>query len=259
MSKLTPLRSQYLEIKRQHPDAIVFFRLGDFYETFDDDAKVASRELDIVLTSRPVSKGVRVPMAGIPHHAVENYLSRLIDKGYHVAICEQVSDEPEDGLVRREVVRVVTPGTIVEPGLLRHHNNNYLAAAFYQDNRAGIAYVDISTGEFAATEISGKDIQNQIRSEFFRLHPSEILWADSLPEPDSLPGHLSIYESWHFELGRCTENLEEHFGVATLDGFGLRGKPMAVRAAGQWQSGLPGQSSLTWRTPSANRSSCLMT
>jgi len=232
MSKLTPLRSQYLEIKRQHPDAIVFFRLGDFYETFDDDAKVASRELDIVLTSRPVSKGVRVPMAGIPHHAVENYLSRLIDKGYHVAICEQVSDEPEDGLVRREVVRVVTPGTIVEPGLLRHHNNNYLAAAFYQDNRAGIAYVDISTGEFAATEISGKDIQNQIRSEFFRLHPSEILWADSLPEPDSLPGHLSIYESWHFELGRCTENLEEHFGVATLDGFGLRGKPMAVRAAG---------------------------
>jgi len=232
MAKLTPLRSQYLEIKRQHPDAIVFFRLGDFYETFDEDAKVASRELDIVLTSRPVSKGIRVPMAGIPYHAVENYLSRLIDKGYHVAICEQVSDKPENGLVPREVVRVVTPGTIVEPGLLHHHNNNYLAAAFYQDNRAGIAYVDISTGEFAVTEISGKDIQNQIRSEFFRLHPSEILWADSLPEPDSLPGHLSIYESWHFELGRCTENLEEHFGVATLDGFGLRGKPMAIRAAG---------------------------
>jgi len=232
MAKITPIRKQYLDIKRQHPDAIVFFRLGDFYETFDEDAKITSRELDIVLTSRPVSKGVRVPMAGIPHHAAENYLSRLIDKGYHVAICEQVSDEPENGLVPREVVRVVTPGTVVEPGLLQHHNNNYLATAFYQDNRAGVAYVDISTGEFAAAEIAGKDIQNQIRSEFFRLHPSEILWSDSLPQPEEIPGHLSLYESWHFELDRCTDNLEEHFGVATLDGFGLRGKPMAIRAAG---------------------------
>ena len=232
MSKLTPLRRQYLEIKRQHPDAIVFFRLGDFYETFDEDAKTTSRELDIVLTSRPVSKGVRVPMAGIPHHAVENYLSRLIDKGYHVAICDQVSDEPENGLVQREVVRVVTPGTIVEPGLLHHHTNNYLAAAFYQDDRAGIAYVDISTGEFAATEIASKDILNQIHAEFFRLNPSEVLWPDSLPQPENHPGHLSVYESWHFELGRCTENLQEHFQVTTLDGFGLRGKPMAVRAAG---------------------------
>ena len=174
MTKVTPLRQQYLDIKRQHPDAIVFFRLGDFYETFDEDAKITSRELDIVLTSRPVSKGVRVPMAGIPHHAVENYLSRLIDKGYHVAICEQVADEPEDGLVPREVVRVVTPGTVIEPGLLQHHQNNYLATAFYQDNRAGMAYVDISTGEFAATELSGKDIHNQIRSEFFRLNLSLI-------------------------------------------------------------------------------------
>ena len=124
MTKVTPLRQQYLDIKRQHQDAIVFFRLGDFYETFDEDAKVASRELDIVLTSRPVSKGVRVPMAGIPHHAVENYLSRLIDKGYHVAICEQVSDEQENGLVPREVIRIVTPGTVVEPALLQHQNNS---------------------------------------------------------------------------------------------------------------------------------------
>ncbi len=232
MSKVTPLRQQYLDIKKQHPDAIVFFRLGDFYETFDEDAKTASRELDIVLTSRPVSKGVRVPMAGIPHHAAENYLSRLIEKGYHVAICEQVGDEPENGLVPREVVRVVTPGTVVEPGLLQHQHNNYLAAAFIQESRAGVAYVDISTGEFAATELSGKDLPNQVRSELFRLQPSEVLWPDSLPEPDGLPGFLSTYESWHFELGRCTENLKSHFGVATLDGFGLRGKSNAIRAAG---------------------------
>lgn len=232
MTKETPLRRQYLDIKRQHPDAIVFFRLGDFYETFDEDAKITSRELDIVLTSRPVSKGVRVPMAGIPHHACENYLSRLIEKGYHVAICEQVADEPEDGLVPREVVRVVTPGTVVEPSLLQQQHNNYLATTFYQENRAGVAYVDISTGEFAVTEMAGKDIQNQIRSEIFRLHPSEILWPDSLPQPEGLPGYLSIYESWHYDLERCADNLKDHFSVATLDGFGLRGKSMAVRAAG---------------------------
>lgn len=171
-------------------------------------------------------------MAGIPHHAAENYLSRLIDKGYHVAICEQVSDEPENGLVPREVVRVVTPGTVVEPALLQHHQSNYLATTFYQENRAGVAYVDISTGEFAVTEITGKDILNQIRAELFRLKPSEILWPDSLPQIDSLPGFLSTYESWHYELGRCTEILQDHFNVTTLDGFGLRGKPMAVRASG---------------------------
>lgn len=232
MSQLTPLRRQYLDIKRQHPDAIVFFRLGDFYETFDEDAKITARELDIVLTSRPVSKGVRVPMAGIPHHAAENYLSRLINKGYHVAICEQISDEPENGLVPREVVRVVTPGTVVEPGLLQQPNNNYLAAVFFQEHRAGLAYVDISTGEFAATDLSGKDVGDQIRSELFRLQPSEILWPDTLPQPDGLPGFTSSYESWHFELNRCTDVLKEHFGVVSLDGFGLRGKPMAVRAAG---------------------------
>jgi len=130
------------------------------------------------------------------------------------------------------VVRVVTPGTVVEPGLLQHHHNNYLAAVFYQDNQAGIAYVDISTGEFAATALSGKDILNQIRSEIYRLQPSEILWPDSLPQVEGLPGFISTYESWHFELARCTEHLQDHFEVTTLDGFGLRGKPMAIRAAG---------------------------
>ncbi|NLN70276.1 MAG: DNA mismatch repair protein MutS [Chloroflexi bacterium] len=232
MTKLTPLRRQYLDIKRQHPDAIVFFRLGDFYETFDEDAKITARELDIVLTSRPVSKGVRVPMAGIPHHAAENYLSRLINKGYRVAICEQISDEPENGLVPREVVRVVTPGTVVEPGLLQQPSNNYLAAVFLQEHRAGLAYVDIYTGEFAVTELSGKEVHEQIRSELFRLQPAETLWPDSLEQPENLPGFLSSYESWHFELGRCTDSLKEHFGVVSLDGFGLRGKPMAARAAG---------------------------
>jgi DNA mismatch repair protein MutS len=115
---ITPIRKQYLEIKRQYPNAILFFRLGDFYETFDQDAEIAARELDIVLTSRPVGKGVRVPLAGIPHHAVENYLARLIERGFHVAICEQVGDQPMKGIFPREVVRVVTPGTLTESALL---------------------------------------------------------------------------------------------------------------------------------------------
>src|SRR5512133_1346363 len=143
---VTPIRQQYLDIKKKYPDAILFFRLGDFYETFDADAETTSRELDIVLTSRNVAKGMRIPMAGIPYHAVENYLARLIDRGYHVAICEQVGDQPARGLFPREVVRVVTPGTVVEPGLLHSDRNNYLAGVMPQDDRVGIAYVDITTG-----------------------------------------------------------------------------------------------------------------
>src|SRR4030042_2747088 len=134
----TPIRRQYLDIKRQYPHAIVFFRLGDFYETFDQDAEISSRELDIVLTSRNVAKGARVPMAGIPYHAVENYLARLIEKGYHVAICEQVGGTPVRGLFPRQGVRVVTPGTVVEPGLLPGDANNSLAAVAIEDNRIGL-------------------------------------------------------------------------------------------------------------------------
>src|SRR5512144_566381 len=159
---VTPIRQQYLEIKREHPDAILFFRLGDFYETFDEDAETASRELDIVLTSRNVAKGARVPMAGIPYHAAENYLARLIEKGFHVAICEQVGDEPVKGLFPRKVVRVVTPGTVMEPGLLPTSANNYLTCVILEDDgsalKAGIAYVDITTGEFAAVELAEGDV-----------------------------------------------------------------------------------------------------
>src|SRR5512143_1677574 len=143
---ITPIRKQYLEIKRQHPETILFFRLGDFYETFDQDAETTARELDIVLTSRGVAKGVRIPMAGIPYHALENYLARLIEKGYHVAICEQVGDQPVKGLFPRKVVRVVTPGTVVEPGLLPGDANNYLAAILIDGKSASVSYTDITTG-----------------------------------------------------------------------------------------------------------------
>ncbi len=229
---VTPIRKQYLEIKSQYPDTILFFRLGDFYETFDQDAETTSRELDIVLTSRNVAKGVRVPMAGIPYHAVENYLARLIDKGYHVAICEQVGDQPVKGLVPRKVTRVVTPGTIVEPGLLPGDANNYLACIVWQDAHAGVAYVDITTGEFSATEIAAQEIEPAVRAEMMRLNPAEILFAEGTSLENELPGHLTPWPAWRFESARCQQILLDHFETASLDGFGLRGMPLAISAAG---------------------------
>jgi len=229
---VTPIRQQYLEIKRQYPEAILFFRLGDFYETFDQDAKTASRELDIVLTSRSVAKGMRIPMAGIPYHAVENYLARLIEKGYHVAICEQIGDQPLKGIFPRQVVRVVTPGTIIEPGLLHGDRNNYLVGVFAADNRAGVAYVDITTGEFAVTELEGEDIASLLRAELIRLNPAEVLLPEAADYADGFSVHLTRWPVWRFETGRCQETLLRHFQAATLDGFGLHGLPLAVRAAG---------------------------
>ncbi len=232
---VSPIRKQYLDIKRQYPDAILFFRLGDFYETFDQDAETAARELDIVLTSRNVAKGVRVPMAGIPHHAAENYLARLIEHGYHVAICEQVGDTPIKGLFPRQVVRVVTPGTVVEPGLLQGDANNYLACVLWEEEsngEAGVAYVDITTGEFGATQLSSGDMPVAVRAELVRLKPAEVLYPDTVSLPDGLPGHLTPWPAWRFEPGRCQDKLLSHFGASSLEGFGLRGKPLSVRAAG---------------------------
>jgi DNA mismatch repair protein MutS len=236
MDDLSPIRKQYLEIKRQYPHAILFFRLGDFYETFDQDAETAARELDIVLTSRGVSKGVRIPMAGIPHHAAENYLARLIERGYHVAICEQVGEQPVRGIFPRQVTRVVTPGTVVEPGLLPGDANNYLACVVVEagegESRAGVAYADITTGEFAAAELSGADIQAVLRAELARLRPAEVLHPEALSLRGDFPGHPTSWPNWRFEQGRCQEALLRHFGAASLDGFGLRGLALAARAAG---------------------------
>ncbi len=229
---LSPVRRQYLEIKRQHPDAIVFFRLGDFYETFDADAEIAARELDIVLTSRNVAKGNRVPMAGIPFHAAENYLARLIQRGYHVAICEQMGDTPVRGLFPRQVVRVVTPGTVVEPGLLPGDANNYLAAVVVDESRVGLAYADVSTGEFAGTQFESTDPSGALRHELVRLRPAEVLAPEGLAVNGEWPGHATRLPDWRFGAEHAAETLKAHFGAATLDGFGLAGLPLAVRAAG---------------------------
>ena len=249
MNEVTPIRRQYLQIKAQHPDAIVFFRLGDFYETFDQDAEIAARELDLVLTSRPVSSGQRVPMAGVPYHAVEGYIARLIEKGYRVAIAEQVGEVTGKGLVARDVTRVVTPGTVVEPALLDEKRPNYLAAVVVEGEQAGLAYADITTGEFATTQVE----VGELAQELARLQPRESLVPDPLHSPhdasafiptDNLQSpiskfqipnsnlHLTPLPPYRFELGAARQALLDHFGVATLDGFGCAGKPLAIRAAG---------------------------
>src|SRR5512133_841586 len=198
---VTPIRQQYLDIKKEYPNTILFFRLGDFYETFDENAELTARELDIVLTSRSIGKGMRAPLAGIPYHAVENYLARLIEKGYHVAICEQVGEQPSKGIFPRKVVRVVTPGTVTEPGLLPGDANNYLTSVIVDDRSASVSYTDVTTGEFAVTELP----LEALRAELTRLHPAEILYPDSKTLPDGISGHLTALPAWKFEPGKCNE------------------------------------------------------
>ena len=234
---VTPVRQQYLDTKRQYQDCILLFRLGDFYETFDEDAEIVSRELDIVLTSRPIGGGVRAPLAGIPYHALDNYLVRLIEKGYHVAIAEQVGDQPTKGIFPRKVMRVVTPGTLIEASLLPGDANNYLAAIVIDSDssgngsRAAVAYADITTGEFAVTELDFAD-GAPLRAELTRLRPAEIIHPDNIVLPNGTSSHTSPLPAWRFEPGRSTESLLKHFNTSTLEGFGLKNAPLAIRAAG---------------------------
>ncbi len=262
---MTPLRQQYLRIKKQFPDTIVMFRLGDFYETFDDDAKLVSSVCNIVLTGRDMGTGNRVPLAGVPYHAIETYLARLIQAGHKVAIVEQTSEDATKGLMEREVVRVVTPGTIVEPGMLEEKRHNYLAALVADKERAGIAYVDITTGIFRATELAAADA----RQELDRLHPAEVLLQQpevvgsksnlsqrsgdtaagpagasgaqlagqspisNLQSPISnLQSLISLTSFRMPDLESARRTLLQQLQVAALDGFGLAGLPLATRAAG---------------------------
>jgi len=235
----TPMRQQYLRIKKQYPETIVLFRLGDFYETFDQDAKIVATVCDIVLTSRPAGKNQRVPLAGVPYHSVDGYIAKLIQAGHKVAIVEQVGEVPARGLVDREVMRVITPGTVVEPVLLDERRNNYLAALVVDGKCAGLAYADITTGEFATTQLSGEGLIRLISAEIDRLGPAELVISElgvleSERQAGSPFAELSIteYDRWPFELDTARSSLQEHFAVTSLDGFGLAGLPLAIRAAG---------------------------
>lgn len=242
MARETPVRQQYLNIKRQYPDCILFFRLGDFYEMFDKDAEIAARELDLTLTARAFSKmGERVPMAGVPYHAADSYISRLIEKGYHVAICEQMNEPDGRGLVEREVVRVITPGTILETEMLAEDKPNYLMAIYPIGDpqsgkweQAGLAYVDITTGEFAATQLRGDNAAVAVLEELARLNPREVLIPETWAKRATLPegNHLTARQDWQYDYSTAHEQLIAHFRVRSLDGFGLRDMPYAVSAAG---------------------------
>ena len=226
----TPARRQYLRIKKEHPEEVLLFRMGDFYETFDDDARLVARELEIALTSREMGRGQRVPLAGIPYHALEPYLARLVKKGYRVAICEQTSDPAESrGLVERQVVRIVTPGTVIEDAILDQKANNYLAAVIVEGDQAGLAYVDITTSEFATTQVG----LQQLPFELGRLAPAELLVSEAAEEPPSSDGAMVTPlppDSFHQEWAR--ESLLDHFGVASLEAFGCEYLPLATRSAG---------------------------
>ncbi len=227
---MTPIRRQYLSIKQRYPNAILLFRLGDFYETFDDDAKLAAKALDIVLTSRSMGKRVRVPMAGIPAHSVESYLAKLIEAGHRVAICEQLSDPSASrGIVDRNVVRVVTPGTVVEPSMLDQQSNNYLAALQVDGVEAGLAYIDITTGEFAATQLP----LSHLPAEITRLSPAELLVHKGNDDFTELNVEVSVPLSANeFHAPKAREALLTHFGALTLEAYGCENLPLAVGSAG---------------------------
>jgi len=261
----TPLMRQYAAVKKEHPTALLFFRLGDFYELFFDDAILAAKELQITLTSRNKEKGIAVPMCGVPYHAAEGYIGKLIRKGFKVAICEQMEDARlAKKLVRREVTRVVTPGTAADSSL-GSEENNFLAALAQVGERVGFAALDLSTGEFRATEFVGEGALRRVQEELEQLRPKELLYGSAAPlfegagapreklpsfaRPDSrepalsLPkGRLSPHgpsrftetplDDWIFAPDHAIPLLENHFGVLSLEGFGLAGRMAAVAAAG---------------------------
>jgi DNA mismatch repair protein MutS len=237
----TPLMRQYAAVKKDHPNSLLFFRLGDFYELFFEDAVVAARELQITLTSRNKEKGIAVPMCGVPYHAAENYISKLIRKGFKVAICDQMEDPRlAKKLVRREVTRIVTPGTAADASL-GSEENNFLAAISRLGDNVGFAALDLSTGDFRATEFSGSDAERRVWEELQQLRPRELLYGSSTPLFDSEVRNLKFetgslastpVDDWVFAPDHAVPLVENHFGVLSLEGFGLADRSAAASAAG---------------------------
>lgn len=235
MKAETPIRRQYLEIKAKHKGELLLFRLGDFYEAFDDDARVLAKELEIVLTSKPMGKDLRVPLAGIPHHSLERHLATLISRGHRVAICDQTSTVPikgDDGkrLIQREVTRIVTAGTVIEPTLLDSKTNNYLCSFISDGKRAGIAYADITTGDFAVTEVENSDALTELQ----RLAPAELIIPQTENEfsNQNLPTFLTRLNPKFFKPETARKTLFRHFDTKSLQPFGLERFQLGIQAAG---------------------------
>ncbi len=238
--EITPVMKQYQDIKSNHPDAILFFRMGDFYEMFNDDAKIASKALEITLTSRHKNTENPIPMCGIPYHAANSYVARLIKGGYKVAICEQVEDSKvAKGIVKREVVRVVTPGTILDSSLLNAKDNNYLGGIYPSQKGYGLAILDISTGEFKVTEFIGEDLFQELESEFNRVEPKEVLVPEGKKGDTILRTldhdsryNITPYEDWVFGYDFAYQILIDQLKTMSLDGFGCGDMKLAISAAG---------------------------
>ncbi|MBI5560288.1 MAG: DNA mismatch repair protein MutS, partial [Deltaproteobacteria bacterium] len=235
MKRLTPAMEQYLKIKEGCKDAILFFRMGDFYEMFFEDAKLAAGILGIALTSR--DKGRNIPMCGIPYHSVSPYIAKLVKEGHKVALCEQMEDPKDaDGVVERGVVRVITPGTAIEDELLEVKANNYIAAATLNGKKAGFAYMDITTGEFRVTELEGLQA---LKDEILRIGPSELLLPEGADiskggaeDAILLVKNTTYLDSYDFYDNTSLERMREHFEVSSLDGFGLKDFSEGLSAAG---------------------------
>lgn len=238
MDQLTPLMQQYMKIKDQYKDCILFYRLGDFYEMFYEDAQTCSKELEIVLTGKSVGQEDRAPMCGVPYHAVDSYLSKLVSRGYRVAICEQVEDpKTAKGIVKREVIRIVTPGTNINTQVLDETKNNYLMAVIHTTNAFGISIVDVTTGDYYVTEV---DTERKLMDEIYKWAPSEIICNDTffvsginIEAIKNISGMtLSPLEPWYFDDDLCIRALKEHFNVSSLDGLGLKDYTIGTIAAG---------------------------
>lgn len=238
MEQLTPMMQQYMEIKNQYKDCILFYRLGDFYEMFFEDALTASKELEITLTGRNCGQEERAPMCGIPYHAADGYLSRLVGKGYRVAICEQVEEASAGkALVKREVIRIVTPGTNLNTQVLDETKNNYLMSVFYSGDEFGISTVDVTTGDYVVTEV---DSVRKLLDEINKFSPTEIICNEAFlisgADIDDLKNRLGIVlsplEPWYYDEEMCIRSLSQHFKVTSLDGLGLRDYSIGVIAAG---------------------------
>lgn len=238
MTSITPLMQQYMQIKEQYKDCILFYRLGDFYEMFFEDAKICSKELEIALTGKNIGNDEKAPMCGVPYHAVESYLGKLITRGYRVAICEQVEDpKTAKGIVKRDVIRIVSPGTNLNTQVLDETRNNYLMSVVHTTNAYGISVVDITTGDYFVTEI---DDNRKLMDEIYKWSPSEIICNDSFlvsgVNIDTLKSvyniSLSPLEPWYFDDALCVRALMEHFDVGSLDGIGLKDYTIGTIAAG---------------------------
>ena len=229
MGKLTPMMQQYTELKEEYKDCLMFFRLGDFYELFFEDAEIASRELEITLTAR--GKVDKIPMCGVPHHAADAYMDKLVSRGYKIAICEQIEDPSEaKGIVNRDVVRVITPGTLIGTDLLEDKKNNYLVSLYISAKGCGLTYVDISTGEFLCTQITGQEKKQKIIDEIIRIEPTEIIYfvdgeSHYTSIIESIKNKLNVYmsecDSWAFEKDYSANQIREQFNVVSVEGLGF--------------------------------------